>query len=161
MNSKIAIVIIIIKEEDYADYEIAINTTKCYAKHFGYQMHLIYAEKTVEIQENCKQNDIYFKRHCALAWFLEENKNTIDYALYIDADMGVINPCHTIQEYIDVDEKIEIIFYERYYNHEIAAGSYLLKNTQTSRSFLLYWSNYKLPESFHGTDNGALHVSVL
>lgn len=58
---------------------------------------------------------------------MEENKDKIDYVLYIDADMGVINPCHTIQEYLDINDKVEIIFYERYYDHEIAAGSYLVR----------------------------------
>ena len=58
---------------------------------------------------------------------MKDHEDTIDYILYIDADMGVINPCHTIQEYIDPDPTTQIIFYERYYDHEIAAGSYLVK----------------------------------
>uniref|UniRef100_A0AC35GE80 Uncharacterized protein n=1 Tax=Panagrolaimus sp. PS1159 TaxID=55785 RepID=A0AC35GE80_9BILA len=73
--------------------------------------------------------------------------------------MAVINPCHRIQDYIDDDPGIDMIFYERYFNHEFAAGSFIIRNTNYSISVLRYWSEYffRLPKSFHGTDNGAIH----
>ncbi|KIH63497.1 hypothetical protein ANCDUO_06200 [Ancylostoma duodenale] len=77
----------------------------------------------------------------------------------MDADMGVVNPKRRIEEYLD--SKSDIIFYDRFYNWEIAAGSYLVKNTTWSQNFLHGFGEYEsqLPHSFTGTDNGALHVS--
>ncbi|KAJ1352728.1 hypothetical protein KIN20_009141 [Parelaphostrongylus tenuis] len=63
---------------------------------------------------------------------------------------------------------MEIILYDRFYNWEIMAGSYLVKNSNWSQAFLqgkfsfnlkgLADYEYRLPESFHGSDNGALHA---
>ncbi|KAK6050440.1 hypothetical protein COOONC_12055 [Cooperia oncophora] len=42
------------------------------------------------------------------------------------------------------------------------SGSYLAKNTDWTRNFLRGFANYefRLPKSFHGTDNGAIHVNI-
>ncbi|RCN38655.1 hypothetical protein ANCCAN_15444 [Ancylostoma caninum] len=65
-----------------------------------------------------------------------------------------------IEEFLDANA--EIIFYDRFYNWEVMAGAYLAKNTNWTKHFLDGFANYefRLPKSFHGTDNGALHVSV-
>ena len=61
-----------------------------------------------------------------------------------------------------MDPQFDIIFYNRHFSAEIATGSYLVKNTPYSIQLLKEFSEYekKLPQdSFHGTDNGAIHVS--
>ena len=54
-------------------------------------------------------------------------------------------------------------FYDRFYNQEIVAGAYLLKNSDYAMAFIKGFADFetKLPMSFHGTDNGALHAYVL
>ncbi|ETN82802.1 hypothetical protein NECAME_17634 [Necator americanus] len=64
----------------------------------------------------------------------------------------------TIESYIE--ENVEIIFYDRFYTYEVMAGTYLVKNSDWSRNFLDGWANYeyRLPRSFHGSDNGVLNL---
>ena len=56
--------------------------------------------------------------------------------------MGVINPCNRIQDYLDVDDRVKITFYERYYDQEIAAGSYLIRYVKVNNC-RLNLSSYK------------------
>ncbi len=80
--------------------------------------------------------------------------------LFIDADIGVVNPYHLIEEFID--NRVNIVFYDRLYNWEIIAGSYLIRNSPYSIDLLNEFANvnYPLMKSLHGTDNGAIHVCV-
>ncbi|VDM60162.1 unnamed protein product [Angiostrongylus costaricensis] len=84
----------------------------------------------------------------------------LDYILFLDSDMGVVNPKRRIEEFLD--ENAEVIFYDRFYNWEVMAGSYLIKNSNWSRTFLQGFADYefRLPKSFHGMDNGAIHVGI-
>ncbi|RCN52019.1 hypothetical protein ANCCAN_01807 [Ancylostoma caninum] len=63
-----------------------------------------------------------------------------------------------IEEFFD--NNAQIIFYDRFYNFEVMSGSYIVKNSDWSRDFLHGFANYeyRLPNSIHGSDNGALHA---
>uniref|UniRef100_A0A0K0D1Z0 Kinetochore protein SPC25 n=1 Tax=Angiostrongylus cantonensis TaxID=6313 RepID=A0A0K0D1Z0_ANGCA len=67
----------------------------------------------------------FFRRHCLVAHFLRK-LGALDYILFINSDIGVEI----------VDPNVEIIFYERFFNWEVAAGSYLVRNSDWSQSFL-------------------------
>jgi hypothetical protein len=59
--------------------------------------------------------------------------------------------------------KVQIIFYERFFNFEVMSGGMLVANTEWSRKFLMDYGNYEkiLPRSWHGNDNGAIHMHLL
>ncbi|KAF1768103.1 hypothetical protein GCK72_008064 [Caenorhabditis remanei] len=97
----------------------------------------------------------FFRRHCVVSKILPK----FEAVLFLDADIGMVNPNRKLQEYMD--PQFDIIFYNRHFSAEIATGSYLVKNTPYSIQLLKEFSEYekKLPQdSFHGTDNGAIHL---
>lgn len=66
-----------------------------------------------------------------------------DYLLFLDADMGVVNPQRRIEEFID--NRFDVTLYDRFYNAEIVAGAYLLKNSPTALDFVVGRWNYIEP----------------
>ncbi|KAI1731238.1 protein F46F5.4 [Ditylenchus destructor] len=83
----------------------------------------------------------------------------LKWILFLDADIGVVNPRHEIEEFIHerTDAEIELIFFERLITWEIMAGSYLAKNTPFVHDFLTEWANYVSNDAFHQDDQGPLH----
>ncbi|XP_057293330.1 uncharacterized protein LOC130621961 [Hydractinia symbiolongicarpus] len=139
-------------------FEQSISNLRCYAKSRGYDFFLLIHEDFDKDLTCGIYNDLMFRRHCILATQILPK---YDWLLMLDADNVVVNPFRCVEEYID--SSYDVIHLERFYNGEIQAGNYLIRNSEFSKSYLLKWASYhsahnNLPRN---KDNGALHVHLL
>ncbi|KAE9420603.1 hypothetical protein Angca_001920, partial [Angiostrongylus cantonensis] len=153
-NPAVRIAIVQVIDKDTVSYQYAIQSVLCYSSIQNYEVRLL--NGSVHQDLSCPHRNIFFRRHCLVAQFLRDSSK-VNYVLFMDSDIGVVNPKRRIEDF--VDSKMEIIFYDRFFNWEVAAGSYLVKNSNWSQAFLRGKNyEYRLPKSFHGNDNGALHA---
>uniref|UniRef100_A0A915CGL7 Glycosyltransferase family 92 protein n=3 Tax=Parascaris univalens TaxID=6257 RepID=A0A915CGL7_PARUN len=98
-----------------------------------------------------------FRRHCIISYILPK----YEWILVVDADVGVINPTRLIEEFID--DKYDLIFFDRFFNWEISCSSYLARSSTESVEFIKNFAEYEknLPNSVHGRDNGAIHFYIV
>uniref|UniRef100_A0A0N4Z3A1 Nucleotid_trans domain-containing protein n=1 Tax=Parastrongyloides trichosuri TaxID=131310 RepID=A0A0N4Z3A1_PARTI len=155
-------IIMLVDDQNLSNYEIAVKTAHCYSILHGYNFIILNILLYKDLLIKCTQKDFMFRRHCILANYLEDYKINTNYVLFIDADMGIVNPTFKLTDFTPSGNE-EFLFEERIFNFEISAGSYFFRNTKYSRNILLNWANFEnnIPSSFTGSDNVALHPYLL
>ncbi|KAI6185776.1 hypothetical protein M3Y98_00061200 [Aphelenchoides besseyi] len=160
-RDEIAIVVIVGNKNNAKEYFFPQATLHCYAQALNYTMLEVSLEQSPQYVQACPGKDFMFQRHCVMAMLMEEHPE-IEWFAFLDADIGVVNPNHLIEEYTHPDA--DLIFYTRLWNYEITSGAYLVRNTKFSRFFLRHWADYEhkvIPGTLHGTDNGAVQQVFL
>uniref|UniRef100_A0A0N5A713 Nucleotide-diphospho-sugar transferase domain-containing protein n=1 Tax=Parastrongyloides trichosuri TaxID=131310 RepID=A0A0N5A713_PARTI len=160
-NKKIAIVMIV-SEGTEIKYKHAINTVSCYCSENDCEFLILDENLYPPILKQCEQQDFMFRRHCVVAMFGQECEATYNYIIFIEGDIGVINPKHDIKNFLPKGRE-EILFYNKFFNNDIMAGSYIFKNTQYARNFLYYFANYekKVPIQHDESDGIAIHAAFV
>ncbi|CAJ0604916.1 unnamed protein product [Cylicocyclus nassatus] len=133
------------------------DSLDCYVKGANYSLIRVNIDNDPRVNEVCsKHKTALFKRHCAASVYLQDT----DWMLFVDTQAGVVNPEHCIEEWID--DRVDMIFFERFFNWEIAAGSYLVKNTALTRNFLRQVAKWEFKEMpiWNNQDQGAFMLQL-
>uniref|UniRef100_A0A915MBS6 Nucleotide-diphospho-sugar transferase domain-containing protein n=1 Tax=Meloidogyne javanica TaxID=6303 RepID=A0A915MBS6_MELJA len=129
-NDNIVIFVVVKSASDLTtEYEIAHSTLRCYCAARRYPLVILDFSSNSTLSALCPQSDVtqfMFRRHCALARFLSDNSAKVEWVLFLDADIGVVNPTRMVEEYLPQnmmgDGKIQslpdLVFYERIFNEE-------------------------------------------
>ncbi|KAI1706307.1 hypothetical protein Ddc_15350 [Ditylenchus destructor] len=158
----IGVLVVVDNSSRLDSYELAQKTLKCYCAAQNYSFEMIHLKEDANYSSKCPQSNFYLQRHCATVEYMKMNPH-LKWVLFLDGDIGVINPTHEIEEFIHerTDAEIELIFFERLITWEIMAGAYLAKNTPFVHDFLSEWANYVSNEVFHQDDQGPLHQVLM
>eukprot|EP00930_Biecheleria_cincta_P083886 TRINITY_DN73390_c0_g1_i1.p1 TRINITY_DN73390_c0_g1~~TRINITY_DN73390_c0_g1_i1.p1 ORF type:complete len:583 (+),score=113.05 TRINITY_DN73390_c0_g1_i1:111-1859(+) len=149
-----------VADKRYAQrFAVAIASQRCFAETHGY----VYTLIDPGDYPTCKQGDFFFRKHCAVARFLE--KQEPGYILFVmDGD----NPCVVLNRNLDhwlrEAALTDVVLYERWMNNEIMAGNYAVRNSKWGIEFCDGWAAFaeEVPKrGFHSSDNGAIHLHVL
>ncbi|GMT20771.1 hypothetical protein PFISCL1PPCAC_12068, partial [Pristionchus fissidentatus] len=139
-------------------FATAINSVRCYAALHGYSVSVEFDNKFKECEVH---KDKFFRRHCHTHKLMQKEIPQDTWTLFIDGDVGIVNPNRLVEEFLE--SGYEIYLFDRFFNWEYAALSYLVKNNERGRAWVDEFANFefRLPQSFHGTDNGALHPFLM
>ena len=145
------------------EYAIPISTVQCYGLKHGYHVLVLDPLNSSHWvgDDRCQRfQSLLFARICVTAHILHK----YDYLIHLDGDTGVVNPNIRIEDFLTPRDDFDILFEERFHSGEIAAGNYLVKNSNFSHHFLREWADYdgRLPTvAWNNGDNGILHIHLL
>ncbi|CAJ0944726.1 unnamed protein product, partial [Mesorhabditis belari] len=165
--SSIAIVVVIANRAHIKrKYETAQKSLQCYCESRGLPYYLIVRDEW-EIENasrntSCLMGDFMYQRHCILVDLMKKSRH--EWFLMIDADMGVINPNQSFYNFLPKlnDKELFAVFSDRDYSSEIMAGTYLARNNEKGKDFLMSWArSWNRYMGGENLDNGALPVMIL
>ena len=141
-------------------YAVIFDSMSKYAHRHGYQWRVIGDTGTEPYCEQ-KYADFFFRKHCIVAKWMEKVTNRGDRIFVSDSDVVPYRTDVPLLHWSDLDE--DLIFYDRTWNTEVAAGNYAVRNTLDTQNFLLGWADYEKerPPGFSSADNGAIHLHLI
>lgn len=158
-NQRIHIVVVV-DNKKRLQYQHHGKTLLCYAHRHGYQfVHL----NPQQYYTCSRMTNFFFKKHCAVMLYLIQNPHA-RWVVVLDGDTFVANATKSLKSFIPNDPNIHVVHYERFWNNEITAGNYIIRNHPWSLLYLNKWveSFEKMPNvSHHNNDNGILHLHFL
>ncbi|MFH4978593.1 hypothetical protein AB6A40_005302 [Gnathostoma spinigerum] len=163
-NEHITVITILDNKKKLKDYALGLDTMRCYCRGRGYNYIQLDLSTNNSFDKACKKQHIWYRRHCVLAEILKRApvyNSSGTWFVAVDADTGVINPRHKIQEWID--DTVDIIFYNRIWQFELMAGIFMVKKGLLAEEFLMRWSAYPEiePKSMVHYDNVVIHSVVM
>lgn len=160
------VAIVVYADERFASkYRTNLDLMTCYAKKHNYIFELFKPDDCNVIAPNCTSlKDAFFRKHCCVAGYLElqRSKGRKRSVFVLDADVTVAVMNRGLDEWIKGSRDSDIVFYEREFGGEIAAGNYMVRPTQYAIDFLSAWSQWEhhRPSGFSSGDNGPLHLML-
>jgi len=146
--------IVIVIDEIYLQfYYRQAWAMRCYAGRHGYALTFLNSNPL------CHQREFFFRKHCSIAEHLSR-KPGWHTAVVMDADSVPAVLDRRLDAWLRGGE--DLVFYEREWSPEVAAGNYIVRNTGFARMFLRQWADMEERKPadgvFSGSDNGAIHV---
>jgi hypothetical protein len=112
-------------------YKNHLNLINCYAKKRNIPVLVL---DPFQYEECDSFHDIFFLRHCVTALFIK----CADYTLFMDLD---VIPQIELDDWEPYLRSYDLVFSQVTEGGEIAAGTFLIKNTDYSRDFLMDWAS--------------------